>query len=71
MSYYDYKNSQEIAAKGYPFYALIMACMRQADTDNLELLRDAFPRIHTELTERYNAPGGLVKEELAKLETES
>ena len=71
MSYYDYKKSQEIAAEGYPFYALIMAAMRQADTDNVEKLKNSFPDIHAELAERYNAPGGLVKEELARWETNS
>jgi hypothetical protein len=68
MSYYDYKKSQEIAAEGYSFYALVMACMRQADTDNLELLKNAFPKVHAELVERYNAPGGLVGEELERLD---
>jgi hypothetical protein len=68
MTYYDYKKSQEIEAKGYPFYALVMACMRQADTDNIEKLKYAFPSVHAELAERYNAPGGLVGKELEKLD---
>ena len=67
MSYHDYKKSQEIAAEGYTFYALIMAAMRKADTDNLSALTGAFPKVHDELIERYNAPGGLVKDELDKL----
>ena len=71
MSHYDYKKSQEIAAEGYPFYALIMAAMRQADTDNTMKLHRAFPEIYSELWERYNAPGGLVKDELSRLETKS
>ena len=66
MSYYDYKKSQEIAAEGYPFYALVMACMRQADTDNVEKLKHIFPDTHAELAERYNGPGGLTKEELKR-----
>jgi len=32
--------------------------MRQADTDNLELLKEAFPEIYAELRVRYIAPGG-------------
>ena len=68
MTYHDYKKSQEIAAEGYPFYALVMACMRQADTDNLEKLKDAFPGTHAELMERYNGPGGLTEKELERLE---
>jgi len=58
MSYYDYKTSLSIAAQNYPFYAVLMAAMRQADTDNLEKLRSAFPEVYSELQARYNAPGG-------------
>jgi len=43
-----------------PFYALIMAAMRGADTDNLDKLRAAFPEVYRELRERYNAPGGQI-----------
>ena len=63
MSQYDYEVSKEIAAKGYPFYALIMAAMRQADTDNMDNLKECWPRVHDELTRRYNAPGGVLPEE--------
>jgi len=66
MSLYDYKVSQEIASCGYPFYSLIMAAMRQADTDNAELLRKTFPQVWNELFARYNAPGGLLPEEFKK-----
>ena len=65
MSLYDYEISREITAQDYPFYALIMAAMRQADSDNLTRLGEAFPAIHGELQERYNAPGGLLGEEIA------
>ena len=58
MSYYDYRSSLSIAAQDYPFYAVLMAAMRQADTDNLEKLRAAFPEVYAELQARYNAPGG-------------
>jgi len=34
MSLYDYRASQQISAAGPPFYSLIMAAMRQADTAN-------------------------------------
>ena len=60
MSLYDYKASQQIAAEDYPFYALIMAAMRQADTGNAELLEEAFPAIWKELAARYNAPRGIL-----------
>ena len=32
MSLYDYQVSQQIAMQGWPFYSLVMAAMRQADT---------------------------------------
>lgn len=60
MSRYDYKMSQQIEIKNYPFYGLIMAAMRQADTENLRRLREAFPDIYQELQERYHAPGGFL-----------
>jgi hypothetical protein len=55
--------SQEIGRTDYPFYALIMAAMRQADDINIDKLRDAWPEVHGELTLRYNAPGGLLEGE--------
>ena len=60
MSYFDYRESQRIAAEDYSFYALIMASMRQADTGNCELLRSAFPEIWADLDARYHAPGGIL-----------
>lgn len=60
MSYYDYIKGQEIAAGNYPFYALIQAAMRQADTDNVEKLKAVWPGIWRELEQRYHAPGGLL-----------
>lgn len=63
MSLYDYQKSKEIAAKDYPFYALIMACMRQADSNNIDLLKYAFPEVWHELKDRYNAPGGFLNDE--------
>jgi len=58
MTLYDYQMGLEIAMHDYPFYALIQAAMRQADTDNLEKLREAFPHIWNELQLRYKASGG-------------
>jgi hypothetical protein len=60
MSLYDYRRSQALYVADEPFYGLIMAAMRRADTDNLELLRRAFPETHAELHARYHAPGGLL-----------
>ena len=60
MSYYDYRVGLEVSKEDYPFYALIQAAMRQADTDNLESLKLGFPHIWKELKERYNSPHGLL-----------
>ena len=60
MSRYDYETSRHIEGQDYPFYALIMAAMRQADTDNTELLKAAWPEVYDELKQRYNAPGGVL-----------
>ena len=60
MSYYDYKMSQKIEVKDYPFYAIIMGAMRKADDINLEKLMTAFPETYKDLKARYNAPGGFL-----------
>ena len=49
MSLYDYEVSKQIVAMNVPFYGLIMAAMRQADTDNLNALRAFWPAVWDEL----------------------
>lgn len=70
--YYNYRESLEIARNDYSFDSLIMAAMRKADSDNIELLKKAFPDIFTELKARYNAPGGFLSEQerLANIDDE-
>jgi hypothetical protein len=63
VSLFDYQASQELAAEDRPFYALIMAAMRQADTHNALLLRAAFPETWDELHLRYHSPGGILATE--------
>lgn len=63
MSLHEYKCSQAISAGDPPFYALIMAAMRQGDSDNVLRLKMAWPHVWEELQERYNAPGGLLQGE--------
>ena len=70
MSLFDYNASKVIALADYPFYALIMAAMRQADTVNSVKLLRAFPQVHAELAIRYNAPGGYLPGELVPAELE-
>lgn len=60
VSHYDYEVSNQIAIADPPFYALIMAAMRRADSRNLARLAAAFPDTFNELEARYNAPGGLL-----------
>ena len=51
----EYRESQKLAAKDYSFYGLIMAAMRRADTRNLEILQNAWPKVYEAL-----ACGGFV-----------
>ena len=60
MSYYDYRVSASLELRDAPFYALVMAAARRADTTNLAKLRRAWPEVVAELEARYNAPGGLL-----------
>lgn len=60
MSLYDYRASRQISCDDPPFYALIMAAIRQADTANLAKLRAAFPDTYREFMDRYHAPGGVL-----------
>ncbi len=54
MKVHEYLQSQLISAEDYHYYALIMAAMRQSDTDNLEKLKKAFPIIWKDLETMYN-----------------
>jgi hypothetical protein len=64
MSLYEYEEGLEIAAKDAPFYSLIQAAMRRADTTNLEMLKKCWPEVWLELRARYNAFDGKVQSEL-------
>lgn len=63
VSLYDYEISKELSRSDPPFYALLMAAMRQADTDNTEKLKAAWPDVYAELSARYHAPGGKIPED--------
>jgi hypothetical protein len=54
----DYEIGKTIARNDFPFYALIQAAMRQADSTNAMHLKAAFPAEWAELQARYHAPGG-------------
>lgn len=64
MSHYDYSASQVIDSRDVPFYGIIMAAMRRADSYNLEKLIGAWPEVWDELRQRYEAPGGYLPGDL-------
>ena len=55
MSLHGYPIAVRLAREDIPFYALIMAAMLRADSDNIEKLKAAFPDTHAELDVRYNS----------------
>lgn len=67
VSYHQYIAGREIeqtcCERGWPFYGLIQAAMRQADSDNLLKLRLAWPEVWDDLHARYNAPGGFLTDD--------
>lgn len=63
MSLHEYMVSKELDRDDPPFYALIMAASRKADSDNFEALERAFPECIAEFRARYNAPGGRLPED--------
>lgn len=63
MSRFDYEVGRRIAADDPPFYALIQAAMRRADSTNLRRLREAFPETYAEVEARYNAHGGILPDD--------
>ena len=60
MSLYDYQRGRDISNLNAPFYAVIQAAMRQANTDNLEKLKGAFPDVWAEFVARYSSPDGIL-----------
>ena len=69
MSLHGYHVSKKLMRDDPPFYALIMAAMRKADTDNTAKLKAAFPDTWNELHRRYNAPlGALPEDEVQDME---
>lgn len=67
--FHEYLASQRIAANVYQylmganeFYALLMAAVRFADTENMAKLEKEFPEVVEELRARYNAAGGALND---------
>ena len=60
MTHNDYEVAKQIESTNPPFYALIMAAMRKADSANASLLQRAWPETVAELNYRYWSAGGLM-----------
>jgi len=59
-SHWDYERSFEISKEDPPFYALLFALIRKADSRNLEKISREWPDVVAEFKMRYNLPGGLL-----------
>lgn len=69
MSHYDYIKGREIILCDPPFYAIIQAAMRKADTENLLRLQRQWPDTWQELQARHDLPNGLFPNEVESLKT--
>jgi hypothetical protein len=49
-----------LSAEDPPFYALLFALIRKADTSNMEKIAREWPDVVAEFKMRYNLPGGLL-----------
>jgi hypothetical protein len=58
MTRIDYQIAVELKNSDTPFYALIMAAMMRADSENIEILKAGWPEVWRETQARWNAPGG-------------
>lgn len=63
LSLYDYRWSLKISEEDPPFYGLLAAIIRKADTENLARLRAMWPKEVADLERRYHAPGGVLPED--------
>jgi hypothetical protein len=63
MSLHEYRTSQKLDEVDVSFYALIMAAMRRADSENAYRLRELFPATWLELQRRHHSPDGLIGDE--------
>lgn len=63
---FDYQAATRLANSDVPFDALIMAAVLRADSTNLAVLREAFPDQYIETSQRRDAPGGKLADEIAK-----
>ena len=58
-SWYDYRYSQKLSAEDPPFYGLLFALIRKADTINCARIQRMWPEEWAEFWRRYEASGGI------------
>jgi hypothetical protein len=63
VSYHEYLAAKELLRFDPPFYALLMAAIQRADTNNAAKLHAAWPELWAETYQRYHAPGGALEGE--------
>lgn len=56
----EYQLSKSVTLLDAPFYSMLCALFRQADSENLTLLQETFPHELDTFKKRVNAPGGLL-----------
>jgi hypothetical protein len=66
MSRIDYHLAVDLKNADVPFYALVMAAMMRADSDNIEILKTGWPEVWREVQARWKAPGGALTGEVAR-----
>jgi len=64
QSWHSWLAVNEIEKRRFPFYALIVCAMKNADDENLAALKVAFPGLFEESQERYNNSMGMANAEL-------
>jgi hypothetical protein len=64
MNWLSYQTGVRLARADVDFYALVIAAMIRADTTNAARLRSVFPELWDETQRRYDAPGGLIGDEV-------
>jgi hypothetical protein len=62
VNLYDFEASLHIAARPEPFYALLGALIRKADTSNRAKIKAMWPEEYETFWRRYNAPAGVLPE---------
>lgn len=63
MSLHEYLYSKTLDRYDPPFYALLFAMLRKADSYNVQHIKRLWPEKFAEFQQRYNAQGGVLPED--------